>query len=108
MKILFIENHSIFAQQVINCFLQAHQVKVVPRLSEARVSLAQERFDVVLVDYDLDDGKGEELVRELRQAGNRIKLIGVSARTDGNESLLNAGVDAFCSKMDFARIQELI
>jgi DNA-binding response OmpR family regulator len=108
MKILFVENHSIFAQQAVIYFLSTHQVTVVPSLSMARSSLAANQFDLLLVDYDLDDGKGEELVRELRKAGNKIRIIGVSAREEGNAALLRAGVDAICSKMEFNRIQELI
>jgi DNA-binding response OmpR family regulator len=108
MKILFVENHSIFAQQAIIHFLSAHQVTVVPNLLIARLNLAANQFDLLLVDYDLDDGKGEELVRELRKAGNKIRIIGVSAREEGNAALLHAGVNAICSKMEFNRIQELI
>jgi DNA-binding response OmpR family regulator len=108
MKILFVENHSIFAQQAIIHFLSAHQVTIVPSLSMARSSLSANQFDLLLIDYDLDDGKGEELVRELREAGNKIRIVGVSAREEGNAALLHAGVDAICSKMEFNRIQELI
>ena len=74
----------------------------------ARSSLAANQYDILLVDYDLDDGKGEELVRELRKAENEIRIIGVSAREEGNVALLQAGVNAICSKMEFNRIQELI
>ena len=108
MKILFVENHSIFARQVVDCFLSAHEVMIVPDLLSARARLAADRYDVVLMDYDLDDGKGEELVRELRRAGNKIRIIGVSAREDGNAALLQAGADAICSKMNFDRIREVI
>jgi len=108
MKILFVENHSIFATQVTTHFLPAHQVTVVPSLSQARSSLESKQYDLLLVDYDLDDGKGEELVRELRNAGNTIRIIGVSAREEGNAALREAGVDAICSKMEFNRIQEFI
>ena len=108
LKILFVENHSIFAQQATIHFLSAHQVTVAPSLSMARSSLAANQFDILFVDYDLDDGKGEELVRELREAGNKIRFVGVSAREEGNVALLQAGVDAVCSKMEFNRIQELI
>jgi len=108
MKILFVENHSVFAQQVITHFLPLHQVTVVPSLSGARASLAANPFDVLLVDYDLDDGKGEELIRELRSAGNTIRIVGVSAREEGNAALQQAGVDAICNKMEFNRIQEFI
>jgi len=108
MKILFVENHPIFVEQVTTLFLTAHQVAVVPSLSSARASLTADKYDLLLVDYDLDDGKGEELVRELRAAGSKIRIIGVSAREEGNASLLKAGANAICSKMEFDRIHELI
>jgi DNA-binding response OmpR family regulator len=108
LRILFIENHSVFAQQAKIHFLSEHEVTVVPSLLGARAELASSRFDLLLVDYDLDDGKGEELVRELREAGNKIRIFGVSAREEGNAALRQAGVDAICGKMEFDRIQELI
>jgi len=108
MKILFVENHAIFADQVIRCFLSAHSVTVVPSLAAARAKLVGADYDVVLVDYDLDDGKGAQLVRELRAAGTKTRIIGVSAREDGNEALADAGADAICSKLNFERIQLFI
>jgi DNA-binding response OmpR family regulator len=108
MKILFVENHSVFAQQVTTCFLSDFQVTIVPSLSAARAKLQKGGYELVLVDYDLDDGKGAELVRELRESGKRMRIIGVSARDAGNDELLKAGADAICSKMKFDRIRELI
>jgi DNA-binding response OmpR family regulator len=108
MKILFVENHSIFAKQVIDCFLSEHEVLIVPSLAEARIKLSQNHYEIVLVDYDLDDGKGAELVRELRAKGSKLRIIGVSAREDGNKALLEAGVDVICSKMNFDRIKEAL
>jgi len=58
MKIHCLENHAIFAQQVISQFLGSHQVAVVPSLARARQALTAEIFDLVLSDYDLDDWEG--------------------------------------------------
>jgi len=77
MKILFVENHSIFASQVATQFLSVHQVTIVPSLSAARDIIKRTNYDLLLVDYDLDDGKGEEFVRELRDAGSAVRIIGV-------------------------------
>ena len=89
-------------------FLSSHEVTVVPGLQSARDHLAAGPFDLLLVGYDLDDGKGATLIRELRDAGNKIRIIGVSAREEGNDALLQAGADFICSKMEFNRIQEFI
>ena len=107
-KLLFVEHHSIFAPPAMIHFLSAQQATVVPSLSAARANLAADQCDLLSMDYDLADGKGEELVRALREAGNKILTIGVSAREAGKVALLPAGVNEICSKMEFNRIQELI
>ena len=97
-----------FAEQVIRQFLQAHQVTVVPSLTAARTALASGNFDLVLSDYDLDDGKGEEFVRECRGAHPALPIIAVSSHDAGNAALIAAGASAVCSKMHFERIQQVI
>jgi hypothetical protein len=51
VKILFVENHSVFAQQAINHFLSGYQVMVVPSLLMARLQLANNHFDLLLLAY---------------------------------------------------------
>jgi len=36
VKILYLENHATFAQQVISQFLKSHQITVIPSLAAAR------------------------------------------------------------------------
>ncbi len=108
MNILYLENHEIFAKQVTRQFLASHAVTVVPSLSAARSTLASGDFDVVLSDYDLDDGKGEEFVRECRAAHPRLPIIAVSSHDAGNAALVRAGASAVCGKMEFDRIQTVI
>ncbi|MGC4113666.1 MAG: response regulator [Myxococcales bacterium] len=108
MKLLFVENHAEFARIVVAKFLAAHEVGLVPSLADARRALATAAFDAVLVDYDLDDGKGADLVRELRQGGSRIPIIGVSARDDGNAALLAAGADTAVSKLRFGEVAAVL
>jgi CheY-like chemotaxis protein len=108
MKILFVENHAVFAGQVINQFLSRHTVSVVPSLAEARRALANHCFDLLLVDYDLEDGKGDSLVREVHASGRTVPTIGVSSHDEGNMALKAAGAGAICSKMQFDRIQSVI
>jgi DNA-binding response OmpR family regulator len=57
MKILFVDNHPEFTSTVIECFLHDDVVGVVPTIEAAKERIQASRFDVVLVDYDLDDGK---------------------------------------------------
>ena len=108
MHILYLENHAIFADQVVRQFLSAHRVTVVPSLSAARQALASGGFDLVLSDYDLDDGKGDEFVRVCRASHPQLPVIAVSAHDAGNAALVAAGASAVCGKMDFDRIQIVI
>lgn len=108
MNILYLENHAVFAQQVTKQFLSAHEVTVVSSLTTARHAFECGRFDLVLSDYDLDDGKGDEFVRECRAANPELPIIAVSSHDEGNTALVKAGASAVCSKMEFQYIQQII
>ena len=108
MRILYIENHAIFAEQVCRQFLSAHAVKVVSSLAAARPLLAACNYDLLIVDYDLDDGKGDEIVRTCRALHPQLKIVASSSHEMGNTALLNAGASAVCGKMNFDKIQSVI
>jgi DNA-binding response OmpR family regulator len=108
MRILYVENHAAFAETVRQKFLSEYSVTIVPSLSLARETLNESSFDILLVDYDLDDGKGAELVREVRASAKRIAIVGVSSHAEGNAALLQAGADAICGKMEFDQIQSVV
>jgi DNA-binding NarL/FixJ family response regulator len=107
MKLLWVENHPQFAR-FARPFLAGYSLTVVPSLAAARAALGKSHFDVVLVDFDLDDGKGTVLVRELAASVGRPRIVGTSSHADGNAALLDAGADAFCGKLEFARIPGLL
>jgi CheY-like chemotaxis protein len=108
MDILWVENHAHFARLAARQFLAGHAVTVVPSLAAARAALARRAFSVVLVDFDLDDGKGDELVRELRSLPARPWVVATSSHEAGNRALVEAGADAVCGKMEFGRIAEVL
>jgi DNA-binding response OmpR family regulator len=108
MRILYVENHAVFASQVCKQFLSAHSVRVVSNLAAARSALAAEGYDLMIVDYDLDDGKGDQLIREVCHLYPTIRIIACSAHEFGNASLVKAGASAVCGKMEFDRIQQVI
>ncbi len=106
-RVLLVENHAIFAATVSRTFLGEFCVTTVASLEQARQALATP-FDLLLVDYDLDDGKGDALVRELRLAGSRVPIIAISSHTAGNEAILAAGADGVCPKTEFQNIGRVI
>ena len=108
MRLLWVENHALFTRMAGRQFLAAHELTIVPSLSAARVALTESRFDAVLLDYDLDDGKGAELMGFIRQLPERLPVVATSSHADGNAALLAAGTDAVCPKTNFASIGSVL
>ncbi len=108
MHILWVENHDRFSRLAVKAFLSSHVVVVVPSLAAARQGLVGEKFDLILLDYDLDDGKGVELVAEIKALPYRPGLIATSSHAFGNQSLREAGADAVCGKTEFSNIGQVI
>lgn len=108
MRLLWVENHTTFARLAGRQFLASHELTVVPSLSAARDALTTGRFDAVLLDYDLDDGKGAELVEFVRQLPERVAVVATSSHEAGNAALVAAGADAVCPKANFATIDAVL
>lgn len=108
MRILYVENHPVFARLIAGRLLSMHDVTIVPSLALAGEELENNRFDVILIDYDLDDGKGAELVSDLQNQPQRPKIIAVSAHETGNTAMQTAGADAVCAKADIQTIDFVI
>ena len=84
-----------------HCF-KASNIEAVKRLA------GKNQFDVALVDYDLDDFKGDAFVRRLREMERTTPVVAVSAHDDGNAALVAAGANAICAKGEFAHIGEVL
>lgn len=109
LKILYVENQARFSSMAVRHFLTEHTVTVVPSLAGAQEALSGGGpFDIVLVDYDLDDGKGTELVRELNNRADKPIVIAVSSHDERNAALLRAGADGVCAKRNFAQLRAII
>jgi len=61
-----------------------------------------------VVDYDLDDGKGTDVVRFIREHQLDVAIVAVSAHDHGNRELLDAGADTVCAKGSFDRVGEVL
>lgn len=58
----------------------AHAVDVASSLAAARHKVAIEEYDALVLDLGLPDGSGLSLARELRQAGNPVPILMLTAR----------------------------
>ena len=109
MRVLFVEDQKVFAETVASQFLASHQVDIAESIAAARAAiLAETPYDVALIDYDLPDGKGTEVVRQLRAARFKGRIVAVSAKDDGNRELRTAGAHEVCKKAELHRIGALL
>jgi two-component system, OmpR family, response regulator QseB len=108
MRILYVEDQVAFRTHVISMFLSAHQVTVASTLTEARSLLASGSFDAALLDYDLPDGKGIELVGEIQRCGLADRVVAVSSRDENNARLMAAGARAAVNKLRFSQIAAVL
>jgi DNA-binding response OmpR family regulator len=105
MRVLYVEDHRVFAETVAAQFLAAHEVVIAGSVAAAREVLATAAaYDVVLIDYDLPDGKGTAVVQQLRLARFAGRIIAVSAKDEGNRELCAAGAHATCKKAELHQI----
>lgn len=107
-KILLVENHVHFAAAVEKEFLSKYTVKTVSNIADAMACIDSDHYDYYLVDYDLDDGKGDQFVCALKICQPNSTVIAISSHDFGNRSLVVAGADYVCSKMNFKSIGEYL
>ena len=56
--------------------------------------------DILIIDWLLLNKRSTELLCELRGAAPKMKVIILSSRPEQRDEILNAGADAFISKID--------
>ena len=77
-----------------------HQCSGCDNGQDALLSLRQEHFDLVVMDWTLPDFSGVELCRRLRTSNNTTPVLMLTARDDVDERVkaLDAGVDDYLTK----------
>src|SRR5690554_7786114 len=87
-------------QALISGLFSRARIYSYPTLAEARSQLSVLRPDLVICDWDLPDGRGLDLVREVRRQDREVPVLMVSEKVD-RERVLAAGrlqIQAFMPK----------
>lgn len=108
MHILVVEDDRAIAENIYDYLeAQGHQCDYAMTLAAARRQLAEQRFDVLVLDRNLPDGDGVTLARQLRETGEIVPILMLTARDALEDKLLGfeAGADDYLAK-PFA-LQEL-
>ncbi len=101
MRILCVEDEARLAESVARGLRQAaHAVDVASSLAEARAKVALDEYDAVVLDLGLPDGSGLEFARELRQRGQRLPILMLTARDTVQDRVrgLDHGADDYLVK----------
>jgi len=101
MRILLIEDDHVLGAAIRDHVIaDGHSVDWMQRLDDAQASLDTVSYELILLDLNLPDGRGLDLLRRLRSAGNGVPVIIATAqdqiaiRIEG----LNAGADDYLIK----------
>ena len=101
MRILLIEDDYVLGEAIRDHVrADGHGVDWMQRLDDARAALDTVEYGLILLDLSLPDGRGLDLLKQLRRAGNPVPVIVTTAqdqvaiRIEG----LNAGADDYLVK----------
>ncbi|MFT3694332.1 MAG: response regulator [Kofleriaceae bacterium] len=101
LDILVAEDNEMNAQ-VIEQMLRrnGHRVQIASNGREALEHIDRRTYDVALIDLHMPELDGIEVVRALRQAGNSLPVIALTARTrkQDREQCLEVGMNDFLTK----------
>lgn len=101
MRVLLIEDEPVLGQAVQEqVAADGHAVDWVTRLDEADAALRAVDYGLVLLDLHLPDGRGLDLLKTLRRAGDPRPVIILTARDQISDRIegLNAGADDYLVK----------
>lgn len=101
MRVLLIEDDHVLGAAIRDHVLSTgHAVDWMQRIDDARLALASVQYELVLLDLNLPDGRGLDLLKDLRTSGNAVPVIittaqdQVAVRIEG----LNSGADDYLVK----------
>ena len=97
VRILLIDDHTLFRESLVRLLETEAEFEVVARcatVAEGQQALAQAAVDVVLLDYDMGDQVGTDLLAGLDVRESGLKVIMVTAGMGASATLdaVNAGV----------------
>ncbi len=100
-QILIVEDDDAIATGLaLNLRLEGYESTVVGDGESALVRVAEDRPDLILLDISLPKKNGLDVLREVREAGNHVPVIILSARQDEFDkvSALRLGADDYVTK----------
>ncbi len=100
MRILLIEDEALLGEAVATHLRKWHAVDWMQRLDDGQEAIENVAYDVLLLDLNLPDGRGIDLLRTLRSSGKALPVIVITARDQIGDRIegLNSGADDYVVK----------
>lgn len=100
MRILLIEDEPLLGEAVATHLRRAHAVDWVQSLGDGTEAMRTVAYDLLLLDLNLPDGHGIDLLERLRRTGQAVPVIVITARDQVRDRIggLNAGADDYIVK----------
>ena len=82
LKVLIVEDDPIISKSLLlNLAAHGYEVRHSPDLKQSFELNQKEKLDLILLDLNLPDGHGFQLLKAIRQKGSRIPIIILTAQT---------------------------
>ena len=100
MRILLVEDEPLLGEAVAAHLRKLHAVDWLQSLEAASGAMQAVAYDLLLLDLNLPDGHGLDLLRALRASGHRLPVIIITARDQIRDRIegLNSGADDYVLK----------
>ncbi|HEX2839660.1 response regulator transcription factor [Hyphomicrobium sp.] len=100
MRILLIEDEALLGEAVATHLRKWHAVDWMQRLDDGAEAIENVAYDLMLLDLNLPDGRGIDLLRSLRQSGKGLPVIVITAHDQVGDRIegLNSGADDYVVK----------
>jgi two-component system OmpR family response regulator len=100
MRILLIEDEPLLGEAVATHLKKTHAVDWLQSLEDGAEAMHTVAYDLVLLDLNLPDGHGIDLLRAVRRTGQALPVIVITARDQVRDRVegLNAGADDYLVK----------
>jgi DNA-binding response OmpR family regulator len=100
-KVLLVEDDPQISKSLsMSLSFSGFQVESAETLADAWERFLKNPFDVLLLDVNLPDGSGIDLCKRIRESGNEVPILFLSARTDEETVVkgMNLGGDDYIRK----------
>lgn len=101
MHILLVEDDKLLADQIATLLKhERYDCDVCHNIADATIAYEENSYQLLLVDWNLPDGSGLSMLRQIRQSGDDISVIMLSGRESIEERVeaLDGGADDYLCK----------